>query len=55
MDQSYKKLDEIIQEGSFVGYTNSRAIMKWWYPHTKTFKYCPSGKFDEHNNKFVEL
>ena len=25
--------------------------MKWWEPHTKRLKYCPSEKFDEHNNK----
>ena len=32
---SNKELDEITQEGSFMGYTNSRATMKWWDPHTK--------------------
>ena len=34
-----------------MGYTNIRATMKWWYPHTKKLKYCPSEKIDEHNNK----
>ena len=32
---SPKKIDDITQEGSFMGYTNSRATMKWWDPHTK--------------------
>ena len=40
------------QEGSFMGYTNSRATMKWWYPHTKILKCCSYAKFDEHNNKY---
>ena len=35
-----------------MGYTNSRATMKWWDPHTKNLKYFPYDKFDEHNNKF---
>ena len=35
-----------------MGYTNSIAIMKWWYPHTKRLEYCSSAEFDEHNNKF---
>ena len=34
-----------------MGYTNSRATMKWWDPHTKKLKYCSYTKFDEHNNK----
>ena len=34
-----------------MGSTNIRATMKWWYPHTKKLKYCPSEKIDEHNNK----
>ena len=34
-----------------MGYTNSRAIMKWWDPHTKRLKYCSSAKFDAYNNK----
>ena len=33
-------------------YTNSRATMKWWDPHTKILKYCSSTKFDELNNNF---
>ena len=37
-----------------MGYTNIRATMKLWYPHTKRLKYCLSEKFDEHNNKFVK-
>ena len=35
-----------------MGYTSSRATIKWWDPHTKKLKYFPSAKFDEHNNKF---
>ena len=35
-----------------MGYTNSRAKMKWWEPHTMKLKYCSSEMFDEHNNKF---
>ena len=42
------------QEGSFVGYTNIRATVKWWYPHTKRLKYCSSEDFDIHKNKFVK-
>ena len=37
-----------------MGYTNRRATMKWWDPHTKNLKYCLYGIFDEHNNKFVK-
>ena len=33
-------------------YTNSRATIKLWYPHTKKLKYWLSAKFDEHNNNF---
>ena len=35
-----------------MGYTKSRATIKWYDPHTKKLKYCSSEKFDEHNNKF---
>ena len=35
-----------------MGYTNRRATMKVWDPHTKKLKYCSSAKFDEHNNVF---
>ena len=35
-----------------MSYTNIRATIKWWGPHTKTLKYCSSAKIDEHNNKF---
>ena len=35
-----------------MSYTNSRANIKWWEPHTNKLKYCSSAKFDEHNNKF---
>ena len=35
-----------------MGYTNSRATMKWWEPHTKKLKYCSSARFDSYNNKF---
>ena len=35
-----------------MGYTNIRATIKWWDPHTKELKYFLSTKFDEHNNKF---
>ena len=35
-----------------MGYTNIRATMKWWYPHTNKLKYYSHAKFDEHNNKF---
>ena len=34
-----------------MGYTNIRATMKFWGPHTKKLKYGSSEKFDEHNNK----
>ena len=47
---SPEKLYDRTQEGSFVGYKNSRATMKCWDPHTKKLKYCSSAKFDEHNN-----
>ena len=40
------------KEVSFMGYTNRRATMKWWYPQTKKLKYCSSANFYEHNNKF---
>ena len=33
-------------------YTNSRAKIKFWDPHTKKFKYFSSEVFDEYNNKF---
>ena len=49
---SPKKVYGLTQEGLFMGYTNSRAIIKLWDPHTKRLKYCSSEKFDEHNNKF---
>ena len=49
---SPKKLDGRTKEGSFMGYTNSRATMKWWDPRTKKIKHFSSAKFDEHNNKF---
>ena len=35
-----------------MGYTNRRATMKLWDPHTKKLKYYSHAKFDEHNNKF---
>ena len=35
-----------------MGYKNSRATIKWWYPRTKKLKYCSYANFDEHNNKF---
>ena len=35
-----------------MGYKNSRATMKRWYPHTKKLKYYSSAEFDENNNKF---
>ena len=35
-----------------MGYTNIRATIKLWDPHTKKLKYCSSVEFDEHNNKF---
>ena len=35
-----------------MSYTNSRATMKLWDPHTKKFKYFSSGIVDERNNKF---
>ena len=38
-----------------MGYTNRRATIKWWHPHTKKLKYCLPAKFDEHNNKFVKV
>ena len=47
---SPKKLDDRTQEGSFMGYTNNRATMKWWYPCTKKLKYCSSAEFDGHSN-----
>ena len=31
-------------------YTNSKATLKWWDPHTKRLKYCPSINFDVHNS-----
>ena len=38
-----------------MGFTNSKVAMKWWVPNTNKLKYCSSGKFDEHNNKFGKL
>ena len=38
-----------------MSYTNSRANIKWWEPHTNKLKYCSSAKFDEHNNKFIKV
>ena len=35
-----------------MGYTNSRATIKWWYPYNKRLKYCSYEKFDEYNIKF---
>ena len=35
-----------------MSYTNSIEKMKWWYAHTKKLKYCSSGHFYEHNDKF---
>ena len=52
---SLKNLDDRTKEGYFMGYTNSRSIMKWWDPHTKKIKYCSSAKCNEHNNKFGKL
>ena len=43
------------KEGSFMGYKNTRAKMKWWDPHTKILKYCSSENSDEHNNKFGKV
>ena len=40
---SPKNLDYITQEGLFMVYTNSRATMKCWDPHTKKLKYFLSG------------
>ena len=51
---STKTLDNIIQEGLFMGYTNSRATIKWWDLHTKNLKYCLYRIFDEHNNKIFK-
>ena len=45
-------LDEKTQEVSFMGYTHSRAAIKWWDSHTKKLKYCSSTNFNEHNNKY---
>ena len=38
-----------------MGYTNIRAKMKYWYPHTKKLKYCLSSKFYEYNNKLCNV
>ena len=35
-----------------MGSTNSRATIKYRYPHTKKHKYYSYKFFDEHNNKF---
>ena len=35
-----------------MGYTNRKATMELWDPHTKKLKYFSYAKFDEHNNKF---
>ena len=48
---SSKKLDDRVQEWYFMIYTNIRATIKWWDPHTKKLKYCSSETFDENNNK----
>ena len=38
-----------------MGYTNSRATMKLWDPHTKKLKYFSSKSFDENKNKFGKV
>ena len=48
-------LDYRTKELSFMGSTNSRAKMKWWYTHTNKLKYCSSEISDEHNNKFGKV
>ena len=35
-----------------MSYTNIIFTMKLWDPHNKKIKYCSSGIFDEHNNKY---
>ena len=35
-----------------MGYTNSRATIKWWEPHTKKLKYFSYENFDDRNNIF---
>ena len=35
-----------------MGYTNSRATMKFCNTHTKKLKYFSSAKYDERNNTF---
>ena len=52
MTSSPKHIFDRTQEGSFIGYTSSIAIFKWWYPHTKKLKYCSSATIDEDNSKF---
>ena len=37
-----------------MGYTNSRATIKWWYPLTKKLKKS-SADFDAHNNKIDKV
>ena len=49
---SPKNLNDRTQEGSFMGYTNRIATMKFRGLHTKKLKYGSSEKFDEHNSKF---
>ena len=52
VSSSTKKLYDRTQEEALMGYTNNRATIKWWDPHTKKIKCCSSVMFDEHNNKF---
>ena len=49
---SPKKLDNITQEQSFMGYTNSRATIKPWEPPTNKYRYFQSKNVEEHNNTF---
>ena len=49
---SPKKLDDRKQEGSFMGYTNICAEIKWWDPHTKKLKYC---SFEKLTNITINL
>lgn len=43
-----QKLSDRVQRGYFMGYTNSRAVIKWWDPNTDKILLCTGAKFNEY-------
>lgn len=44
---NHKKLDDRTLQGFFMGYTNTRSIIKWWDPKTDKVNFCMSAQFIE--------